>query len=217
MSEEEQATMQNDGPFVFRGENLALDLVNTEVVIRGKRQDLLAQPQDAAQWWLAAQKHHRDLNAVRAENEEQIDYDRALLSKLFSLRTALRAIFSALVEERNPAKEDRDVLNNVLKTGYASLDMTEQGELVSIYRTADTQRGLILLPIALSALHLICTGERKRLHHCENGKCILFFYDTTKSATRRWCSLGCMDRARSAQRYREAKQQKSAPGHHRTE
>lgn len=215
MIEEQQATMQNDGPFVFRGENLALDLVNTEVIIRGKQHDLLAQPQDAEQWWRAAQKHHRDLDAVRAENEDQMNYDQTLLSALKSLRTALRAIFSALVEERNPEKEDIDVLNNVLKAGYASLDMTEQGELVSIYRTTDTQRGLVLLPIALSALHLISTGKRKRLHHCENGRCILFFYDTTKSATRRWCSLGCMDRARSAQRYRETKKQKSALDHHR--
>ncbi|HET8845257.1 MAG TPA: ABATE domain-containing protein, partial [Ktedonobacteraceae bacterium] len=102
MIEEEQATMQNDEPFVFWGDNLALDLVNTEVVIRGKRQDLLAQPQDAAQWWRAAQKEHRDLDTVRAENEDHIHDDRALLSALKSLRTALRAIFSALVEERSP-------------------------------------------------------------------------------------------------------------------
>jgi predicted RNA-binding Zn ribbon-like protein len=207
MIEEEQ--MQNDGPFIFWGENLALDLVNTEVVVRGKRQDLLAHPQDARQWWRAAQKHQRDHDVVRAENEGQIGNDETLLSALKSLRAALRAIFSALVEERSPEKKDIDVLNEVLKTGYASLDLTEQGELVSIYRTADTQKGLILLPIALSALRLISTGERKRLHHCENSRCILFFYDTTKSATRRWCSLGCMDRARSAQRYKEAKKQKS--------
>lgn len=210
MIEEEQASIQNDGPFVFWGENLSLDLVNTEVIVRGKRQDLLAQPQDAAQWWRVAQKHHRALDAVCAENEGQTRYDQTLLSALKSLRAALREIFSALVEERNPEKEDIGVLNNVLKTGYASLDMTEQGELMSIYRTADTQKGLVLLPIALSALHLISTGERRRLHHCENGRCILFFYDTTKSATRRWCSLGCMDRARSAQRYREAKKRHRA-------
>jgi predicted RNA-binding Zn ribbon-like protein len=209
MIEEEQTTIQDDGPFVFRGENLALDLVNTEVVVRGKRQDLLAQPEDAVQWWRAVNQHNPNFDTVRAENEGQTAYDAALLDSLKSLRTALRAIFSALVEESNPSKADINTLNDILKTGYAALDMTEQAELLSIYRTTDPQKSLVLLPIALSALHLISTGERKRLHHCENGRCILFFYDTTKSATRRWCSLGCMDRARSAQRYREAKQHKT--------
>jgi predicted RNA-binding Zn ribbon-like protein len=99
------------------------------------------------------------------------------------------------------------VLNDVLRTGYASLDFSRQGDVTPVFHTSDPRKGPILVPIALSALDLIQTGERKRLHECENDRCILFFYDTTKSATRRWCSLGCMDRARSSRRYRQAKQQ----------
>ena len=38
-----------------------------------------------------------------------------------------------------------------------------------------------------------------------------FITHTTKSATRRWCSLGCMNRARSAQHYREIKKTSSRP------
>lgn len=205
MSNEKQEPGVDDEPFLFRGENLALDLVNTEIMRRGKRLDLLATPEDVASWRQLASRHHVGLNAARAENEQAPIYDAELFNEVITLRAALRAIFSALIEENMPATEDIAVLNKVLKTGYPALDQSEQGEFHYTYHTADASQGALLLPIALSASHLISSGERKRLHHCDNETCILLFYDTTKSATRRWCSLGCMDRARSAQRYREAK------------
>jgi len=33
----------------------------------------------------------------------------------------------------------------------------------------------VLLPLALSALHLFTQTEYHRLHHCKNERCILFF------------------------------------------
>lgn len=202
MSNEKHEVSVDHGPFPFRGENLALDLVNTEIMRRGKRADLLATPQDVAHWRRAASHHHIGLNT---EETGALVYDTALLNALTSLRAALRGIFSALVEEQTPTLEDLNVLNGVLKTGYPALDLTEQGDLLYSYHTTDTRKGPLLLPIALAASYLIESGERKRLHRCGNESCIQLFYDTTKSATRRWCSLGCMDRARSAQRYKEAK------------
>jgi predicted RNA-binding Zn ribbon-like protein len=196
----------DDAPVLLNRENLALELVNTEVIKRGKHCDLLTIPQDVARWWQAVCQHHSEIEEVCAEDEEITAYDMVLLNALKILRTALRAIFSALVAGKAPEKANVSVLNEVLKTGYPSLDLTSQGDLRPVYRTRDSRTGRVLLPIALSALHLIQTGERKRLHRCENERCILFFYDTTRSATRRWCSLGCMDRARSIQRYQQAKQ-----------
>jgi predicted RNA-binding Zn ribbon-like protein len=49
--------------------------------------------------------------------------------------------------------------------------------------------------VALSAVDLLTRKDHGRLHRCENARCVLLFYDTTKSSTRRWCSTGCMDRA----------------------
>lgn len=207
---EEKGRTQYETPFLVDGENLALSLVNTEVMTRGKRGDLLMTSQDVARWWQETCQRHPEFDEVRRESEEPIMYDTALLNALKTLRAALRAIFNALVTGSMPEKEDVAILNAILRTGYTSLDLTEQGELVPRTHTTDPTQGLMLLPIALSASRLISQGERKRLHHCENERCILFFYDTTKSATRRWCSLGCMDRARSAQRYREAKRQQAA-------
>jgi len=207
MSKTEPERSPTDTVFSFLGGDLALDLVNTEVMERGKQQDLLDTPQALASWWQAARRHYPELDEWCGANEETIVYDPALLNALKTLRAALRRLFSALVEASIPEQADVAVLNDVLRTGYASLDLNVQGDVLPAYHTTDLRKGPILVPIALSALDLIQTGERKRLHQCENERCILFFYDTTRSATRRWCSLGCMDRVRSSKRYRQAKQQ----------
>lgn len=207
---ETKGRTQQEAPFLLSGENLALNLVNTEVMKRGKRIDLLTSPQEVAHWWQTTCQRHPEFDEVRRGDEDTTVYNVVLLEALKTLRAALRAILSALITEEAPAKEDVNMLNALLKTGYPSLELTEQGDLVPRIHTTDPTQGLVLVPIALSASRLISQGERKRLHCCENERCILFFYDTTKSATRRWCSLGCMDRARSAQRYKEIKRHQAS-------
>jgi len=189
--------------FLFLGDVLALDLVNTEVVVRGKPRDLLATPEDVGQWWQAAQRSYPDRDVVQASGVAR--FDRAALLALKELRTALRGIFGALADGTTPASAGIDVVNSVLHTGAHALMLTSSGAVQAGYQAqpgADSMR----FAIALSALRLVRDGERPRLHRCSNDRCVLLFYDTTKSATRRWCSLGCMDRARSAKRYRAAKQ-----------
>lgn len=204
----EEREGQEGERFLFLGEVLALDLVDTEVVVRGKWSDKLETGQDVQEWWEEVRRRYPGVEGVRGENEEGTVYDRALLDAIKALRAALRHIFGALVEGRTPMDADVQVLNDVLHAGYHVLARGEGGDLLGGYSTHDGTKGKVLLPIALSVLHLIQDGERKRLHKCDNERCIMYFYDTTKSATRRWCSPGCMDRARSAQRYRLAKEKK---------
>jgi len=192
--------------FRFRGGVLALDLVNTELMKRGKPVDVLVAPLDVAEWWQAAREHHPQwLREVQGGEEAIREDDTELLEALKTLRAALRRIFNALVEDVVPHQEDIDVLNDVLRTGHWRMDLSPEGELVPVQQT-ESAHGQMLLSCVLSALHLIREGERTRLHRCESDRCILFFYDTTRSATRRWCSTSCMDRARSLQRYHQAKQ-----------
>src|SRR5579884_466351 len=204
---ETELTQQDESPFLFRGEALALDLVNTEVMKRGKRRDLLETPQDIARWWQEACKHHSEWQDVRGGRKiAQIgNEDDAILVGLTVLRETLRGIFGALVDGVPPRKEDLGILNGVLSLGRWSIELTPEGELRPVYRIIDANVSPILLSCALSAMHLIHEGERSRIHRCESERFILFFYDTTRSGTRRWCSTGCMDRARSMQRYWQAK------------
>jgi predicted RNA-binding Zn ribbon-like protein len=193
-----EESSSGEDTFVFFGDVLALDLVNTEVILRGKPRDLLATPKDVGQWWHAAQRHYPDMDVVEGTGIASVDS--TALVALKGLRTALRGIFGALADGTAPVSADIDVLNSVLRTGTHALLLTSIGAVQPIYQ-AQPGADSMLFAIALSALRLARDGERQRLHRCSNDRCVLLFYDTTKSATRRWCSVGCMDRARSAKRY----------------
>jgi predicted RNA-binding Zn ribbon-like protein len=199
-----QRSPSGQGAFLFRGDALALDLVNTEVMIRGKLRDLLATPDDVAQWWHAARRYHPDMDVVQATSVVTV-VDTESLVALKALRKALRGILSALADGTTPAPLDIDALNTVLCTGSHALMPTPNGDVLPVYQ-AQPGADAMLFAIALSAIRLVRDGERQRLHRCSNNRCVLLFYDTTKSATRRWCSVGCMDRARSAKRYLATKQ-----------
>lgn len=197
--------------FAFVAGALALDLVNTEVIIRGKPYDLLATPGRLAAWWRAAQgnqPHATDPNADRVVRD-----DGAALAAAKRLRAALRRIFVAVADAgdgRAVAAADLAVLNGVLATGYEVVALDAGGELRSAVGSRESGPDSALLPIARSAFDLLTTKEAARLHRCGNDRCVLLFYDTTKSATRRWCSVGCMNRARSAARYKAFREGKAA-------
>ncbi|GLV54293.1 RNA-binding protein [Dictyobacter sp. S3.2.2.5] len=186
----------------FLSGSLALDLVNTEMIVRRKKQDLLSSPDDLAQWWQAALVHHpkhEDIVGDGAPMAWTVD----LLEEVKEFRQSLRLLCTGLVEDPPITSPDLTMLNQMLALGYQSAQVTPQGKIMVVYHVYDQQKGRILLPIALSALRLLTEGERQRLHKCKNDRCILFFYDTSKGGSRQWCSLGCLNRARSIHHYRQ--------------
>lgn len=190
-------------PF-FVGESLALDLVNTEVVIRGKPCDLLDGSDGYAAWWEEARRHYPE--ATLGVALPPGSNDAALLMTAKELRAALRRIFEAVADTRQVNMADLMILNRVLATGYEAVEPAETGELQAVQKSRTAGPTAALLPVAQSARDLLVERDPGRLHRCGNDRCVLLFYDTTKSATRRWCSPGCMNRARSAQRYQARKQ-----------
>jgi predicted RNA-binding Zn ribbon-like protein len=188
---------QGDGPFVFVGEALALELVNTEVIVRGKRHDLLAAPGAVAAWWRAARGHHP--HVLPADVPVPPD-DVTLHQAITHLRAALRGLFSALADGATPPPEHLATLNAVLDAAHPVLTVRSDGTLKLTYGSPAGAMAP-LLPIALSAVGLATGGTRARLHRCANRRCVLLFYDTTKSATRRWCSGACKDRDRKRKQY----------------
>jgi predicted RNA-binding Zn ribbon-like protein len=196
----------DDHPFFFVADLLALDLVNTEIMVRGKPRDLLATPADLARWWQAAQRHYPERPEVRGAQAVFLN-DSDVLVELRNVRAALRTIFSALVDGVVPEAQAIAQMNAVLRQGHHAIEATPAGDIQPVYQISDQTSSAFFFPIVLSAISWLTTGERYRLHRCANKRCVLLFYDTTKSATRRWCSTGCMDRARSVQRYQKVKQQ----------
>jgi len=191
-------------PYPFVGEALALDLVNTELVVRGQPHDLLDRPGGYAAWWRAVLA--RDPEAGGEVRLPPVVETPALLAAAKRLRAALRRLVGAVAAGTPLDPTDLDLLNRILAAGDEAIEPDAAGRPRAVRRPRGGGPDAALLPVALSARELLLGRDPARLHRCGNDRCILFFYDTTKSATRRWCSVTCMDRARSAKRYRERQQ-----------
>ena len=190
-------------PFQFVGEVLALDLVNTEVVVRRRPIDLLAAPGAYAAWWRVAAAHYPALAALLPAAAIAADPDR--LPAVLALRGALRTLCEAVADGTPLPAGDLAVLNRALAAAHDAVALGDAGEpRASVVPDGPNADGP-LAAVARSAFALLTGSDLSRLHRCANGHCILLFYDTTKSATRRWCTTACMNRARSSQRYRARK------------
>jgi predicted RNA-binding Zn ribbon-like protein len=100
---------------------------------------------------------------------------------------------------------DLDVLNRALGAARDEVTLGEGGTPRPLLVPNGPDADGPLAAVVRSAFALLTAADLSRLHRCANGRCVLLFYDATKSGTRRWCSTACMNRARSSERYRARK------------
>jgi predicted RNA-binding Zn ribbon-like protein len=188
--------------------SLALDLINTETLDRGMRCDRLSSPDALSHWWEQVLAEYPDECLIEAAGvPEAWTWER--LNDVLELRKALRALLIQVVEQQTINERDLQSVNQILALGYSALERAEPGSIRAAVHLRDPVTGCVLLPIALSAVRLFTEADWERLHQCKNDRCIVFFYDTSKSGTRRWCSASCMNRARSIEHYHRSRKEAS--------
>src|SRR5947207_14731884 len=107
--------------YLFLSGVLALDLVNTEVVVRGKRYDLFATPEDVAEWWQQALTHYPDEGKVMADMGD-IVWSAQLLERIKWVRAAIRTLCTNIVERQVCDGAARMTLNSILALSYPEMD-----------------------------------------------------------------------------------------------
>lgn len=176
--------------FLFVGDDLALDFINTRIRRRGRDSELLATPADLEQWRDEAARRYPELAAAAGP------IDIGQLERLRAVRDMLREYMSAAAERGSFDSECISRLNDLLAQSHPQIQRTSGDGSVVI--RANEPHNELAIAVALAAARLVTEGEVERLHRCEG--CILLFYDRTKSATRRWCDTRCFDRERARQR-----------------
>lgn len=190
--------------FYFIGNYLCLDFINTEVAAEGRPVNLLTSFDDLMAWHVEAQV----LDARRTEELMKAWDGRpeaeTALTRALELRMILRQMAERLVKGRSVPTATVAVINDLLKNqiGYAELRRAKSGFEKCLHANF-TEPSHLLLPIAESACDLLCYSDPSRIKRCENDACVLFFYDTTKNHSRRWCSMSaCGNRMKVAAHYR---------------
>jgi len=192
-----------NGSFPFVGHYRCLDFVNTALVAARGRVDPI-QDFDGLVSWLhdaglidAAPRRVALAKWGKGRDAHQT-YGAALL---FRLRLA--EIAEKVAARKQVSKAGLDALNEQLQSRVtrAKLKRGKRG-FVEWFEPDLTEPRQLIVPLAQSAADLLCNGDLSLVKRCANPSCSLYFYDTSKNHTRRWCSMEtCGSRMKMAAYY----------------
>ena len=189
--------------FYVIGNNLALDLANTLAAdSEGRAVDLISSFDDLIDWAVEVKIIDRRL-AADARRDANKPLRWSVLNKAVELRRALKAMAASLAAGNSIPKVAIERINSVLaqKEGHFEVVRTPDGYKSRLNIEYEDVRDL-MLPIAESAMHLLCDGDLSLVKKCGNPSCVLYFYDTSKRHGRKWCSMSeCGNRAKAAAFY----------------
>ena len=174
--------------FLFLGNHLALDFLNTCPVQNGEAVELLTDFDALVRWFQAADLlsfreaaglRHQWGESARAQHVvEAVRELRERLRKEVLARERGGTVHRAVLDELNHLMAEHPMLTRLNASGNASTT-----ELWFDPRRPED----LFAPLAHSAAMLFADADRNRVRKC--GQCVLHFYDTSKKGTRRWCSM----------------------------
>lgn len=186
--------------FYLIGNRLAVDFSNT---VRGMHtgKDAITGWEDLTDFLLAVglvqrarMSHVRSLAGSSPEDTERV------LQAALSLRTAVRSILEALAEGKEPEEEWVQPINELLRftEGYDQLMRGESGWRIGLV-VREQKLEWLLAAIARSAAEIVAEGREAPVRKCAGENCVLYFYDTSRTGRRRWCSMAaCGNRSKVA-------------------
>lgn len=189
--------------FLIVGNHRCLDFINTQIIEKGRPVDLLTNFSDLVKWLKSA----GFLDSAEAKKVLKRWDNKPQGAHTFERARAVRAILREMVEwikGRSVQQSTIDEINKLLskRIGYYKL-IHLRGEFKAQFHAESNNTIHLIAPIAESASDLLCNGNLSLIKKCENPYCVLYFYDTSKSHTRRWCSMRiCGNRSKVTAHYR---------------
>jgi len=177
-----------DRGFLFLGNQLALDLLNTRPAPDGVPIELLPDFPALLAWFQAAA-------LLRAQEAERFRRRwsksvraAGVLQKVRQFREALRIEVLHSEAERPVSRTFVEQLNSLLAR-YPLREKVVAGanQLVSESWFQAREPEDLLGPLAHATAQLFTALDRARVRKCDH--CVAHFYDNSKKGTRRWCSM----------------------------
>jgi predicted RNA-binding Zn ribbon-like protein len=176
------------GGFLFLGNHLALDFLNTRPVQNGEAVELLPDFDALLRWFHAADLlSSRDTASLQQEWGESAEAQQ-LVEAMREIRETVRKEVLTIERGGTVHREAINELNHLMAEHPMLTRLKARGSKPTRELWFDPRRPEDLFaPVAHSAAMLLANGERNRVRKC--GQCVLHFYDTSKKGTRRWCSM----------------------------
>ena len=180
-----RASDWKDG-FLFVGNNLALDFLNTRPVQNDEPMELLPDFSALLRWFHAAEL----ISALDAASLQQewgkSARARGTVETLRELRETLRREILSWEGGRVVHNSTVDELNRLMADYPMRTRLKTKGSDTELWFERHQPEDLFA-PLAHSSATLFADVDHNRVRKC--AQCILHFRDTSKKGTRRWCSM----------------------------
>jgi predicted RNA-binding Zn ribbon-like protein len=186
-SKTERRSDWRDG-FLFLGNHLVLDFLNTCPVQNGEAVELLPDFDALLRWFQATDLLSPDDASSLRQQWGGTSRALRVVEAMRVLRERLRK--EVLAEERGKAvhRSAMDDLNRLMAEHPMLTRLNATGHAPTTELWFDPRQPEDLFaPLAHGAAMLFTAVDRTRVRKCR--QCVLHFYDTSKKGTRRWCSM----------------------------
>jgi predicted RNA-binding Zn ribbon-like protein len=187
--------------FFWRGNDLGLDLLNTDAVDEhGQPLDLMPDIDALLEW--AGEAGLLDAAGIEACRRLPRRQTAALVDWTHQLRSKARALLDPAAD---PPPDGATALAGVLAQVPVTLTVPADDAPGTAPVTADRPIDRLRLALALAVVDTLRL-DRSRIRRCEGERCVLLYYDTSRNRSRRWCDMGaCGNRAKAAAHYRRTR------------
>lgn len=174
--------------FLFVGNHLALDFLNTRPVQNGEPMELLSDFGALLRWFQASGLlSSREIANLQRQSGESAR-ERRTLEAMREFREKLRNEVMAWEDGADVRRAALAELNGLLAAHPMLNKLQATGNETSMKLWFEPRQPEDLFaPLAHSAAKLFAEADRSRVRKC--GQCVLHFHDTSKKGTRRWCSM----------------------------
>src|SRR5215472_4584619 len=174
--------------FLFVGNHLGLDFLNTKLVLAESPTELLLNVDALVRWLVASGVLTSQQGKALRRKWTDKPQARVFLRELLSFRERLRA--AVIRQETGFPVSDAFIaeLNSLLKQHPSVIALQWKGEKLDAEASVELEKpDNVWAPIAIAAAELLSDVSPVRLRKCE--ACIVHFLDTSKKGSRRWCSM----------------------------
>ena len=184
------------------------DFVNTDDLENGFPIDHLSSLGDALTWFVERGVIHSEgADRLRASAEADPAAAERDLARIKTVRGALREVADAIVEHRPPHPGSLDTVNRALHARQViELVPSNDGCVAVDHRHVGDPIDDALARLCDPLVSELTNGDPERIRICDNDTCRWVFFDTSRTARRRWCDMStCGNRAKAARHRARAK------------
>lgn len=189
------------------------DFLNTLDLDDGFVREKLTDLDTALDWFVdRGVIHVEGANRLRAQAAAQPANADREIARIRGVREALREVVDSVVEQRAPRPGSLDTVNRALHTRQV-IELIPAPDGVSVdHRHVGDPVDDALARLADPLVHELADGHPERIRICDSDTCRWVFYDTSRTARRRWCDMAtCGNRAKAARHRARARGAAATP------